>query len=80
MSPFPGNVVLLGRKHRADIKQNLLPDVFDLMDESWYDYKVKDGYIEFENGSRIVLFGLDALQGGGSSSERKQNNDWSLLT
>ncbi len=68
---FPGNVVLLGRKHRSDIKQNLLPDVFDLMDENWYDYRVKDGYIEFENGSRIVLFGLDALQGGGSSSRKK---------
>ena len=68
---FPGNAVLLGRKHRSDIKQTILDDLFDLMDASWYDYKIKDGFINFKNGSRIVLFGLDSLQSGGQKDIKK---------
>lgn len=68
---FPGNVVLLGRKHRSDIKQTILDDLFDIMDENWYEYRVKDGRINFFNGSRIVLFGLDSLQSGGQKDINK---------
>jgi len=61
---FPGNRVLLGRKTLSDIDRAVLPELFDLMPSSWYEHRVKDGLINFSNGSQIILFGLDAMQSG----------------
>lgn len=68
---FPGNRVLLGRKTLSDIDRAVLPDLFDLMPKSWYHHRVKDGLINFQNGSQIVLFGLDAMQSGGVADIKK---------
>jgi hypothetical protein len=61
---FPGNRVLLGRKTLSDIDRAVLPELFDLMPKKWYEHRVKDGLINFDNGSQIILFGLDAMQSG----------------
>ncbi len=68
---FPGNRILLGRKTISDIERAILPDLFELMPESWYEYRVKDGVINFKNGSQIILFGLDAMQSGGAADIKK---------
>jgi len=68
---FPNNTILLGRKHLADIELTILPDLFDLMHPKWYHHRVKDGIIRFFNGSKIVLFGLDALQEGSLADIKK---------
>lgn len=68
---FPGNRVLLGRKTLSDIDRAVLPDLFDLIPPSWYEHRVKDGVINFSNGSQIVLFGLDAMQSGGIQDIKK---------
>lgn len=61
---FPGNRILLGRKTLADIERVVLPDLFDIIPHGEYKHRVKDAVINFENGSQIILFGLDALQAG----------------
>ena len=68
---FPGNQVLLGKKHISGIESIILPDLFDLMPKKWYHYKVKQGIIEFFNGSKIIFFGLDSLQDGSMSDIKK---------
>lgn len=68
---FPGNRVLLGRKTLSDIDRAVLPELFDLMPPSWYEHRVKDGLINFTNGSQIILFGLDAMQSGGVADIKK---------
>lgn len=68
---FPGNRVLLGRHTLSDIDRAVLPELFDLMPKSWYDHKVKDGVINFTNGSQIVLFALSAMQSGGVADIKK---------
>lgn len=68
---FPNNRVLLGRKTMADIDRAILPDLFDLMPKKWYEHRVKDGLINFQNGSQIILFGLDAMQSGGVADIKK---------
>lgn len=68
---FPGNRILLGRKTLSDIDRAILPDLFDLMPPTWYEHRVKDGVINFTNGSQIVLFGLDAMQSGNVSDIKK---------
>jgi hypothetical protein len=68
---FPGNRILLGRKTLSDIDRAVLPDVFELMPSSWYEHRVKDGIINFSNGSQIILFGLDAMQSGGVADIKK---------
>lgn len=68
---FPNNRVLLGRKTISDIERASLPDLFELMPPSWYNYKVKEGTITFTNGSQIILFGLDAMQSGGVADIKK---------
>ena len=68
---FPGNVVLLGRKTMSDLTRATLPDLFNLIPSSWYEYRVKDGLINFNNGSQIILFGLDAMQSGGVADIKK---------
>lgn len=68
---FPGNRVLLGRKTLSDIDRAVLPDLFDLMPRHWYHHRVKDGLINFQNGSQIILFGLDAMQSGGVADIKK---------
>lgn len=68
---FPGNRILLGRKTLSDIDRAVLPDLFELMPGSWYEHRVKDGLININNGSQIVLFGLDAMQSGGVADIKK---------
>lgn len=68
---FPGNRVLLGRKTLSDIDRAVLPELFDIMPPSWYEHRVKDGLINFQNGSQIILFGLDAMQSGGVADIKK---------
>lgn len=61
---FPGNRILLGRKNISDIEKTTLQDLFKLLPSSWYEHRVKDGLINFNNGSQIIMFGLDAMQSG----------------
>lgn len=68
---FPGNRVLLGRKTLSDIDRAVLPELFDLIPEEWYEHRVKDGLINFHNGSQIILFGLDAMQSGNIADIKK---------
>lgn len=68
---FPKNRILLGRKTLSDLDKNTLPELFELMPASWYEHRVKDGLINFNNGSQIVLFGLDAMQSGGVADIKK---------
>ena len=68
---FPGNRILLGRKTLSDIDRAVLPDLFELLPTKWYEHRVKDGLINFTNGSQIVLFGLDAMQSGGVADIKK---------
>jgi len=68
---YPNNQVLLGKKHISGIETVILPDLFDLMLGKWYHHKVKQGIIEFFNGSKITLFGLDSLQDGSLSDIKK---------
>lgn len=68
---FPGNRVLLGRKTLSDIDRAVLPDLFDILPPSWYEHRVKDGLINFSNGSQIILFGLDAMQTGSVADIKK---------
>ncbi len=68
---FPKNRILLGRKTLSDIDRAILPDLFDLMPPSWYEHRVKDGIINFSNGSQIILFGLDAMQSGSMADIKK---------
>jgi len=68
---FPGNRVLLGRKTLSDIERACLPDLFELIPPTWYEYKVKEAVINFNNGSQILLFGLDAMQSGGVADIKK---------
>lgn len=68
---FPGNRVLLGRKTLSDVDRAVLPDLFLLVPPDWVEHRVKDGVINFNNGSQIVLFGLDAMQSGGIADIKK---------
>lgn len=68
---FPGNRVLMGRKTMSDIDRAVLPELFELMPPSWYEHRVKDGVINFTNGSQIILFGLDAMQSGSVADIKK---------
>lgn len=68
---FPGNRVLLGRKTLSDIDRAVLPELFQLIPAGWYEHRVKDGLINFNNGSQIILFGLDAMQSGGIQDIKK---------
>lgn len=68
---FPGNRVLLGRKTLSDIDRAVLPELFELIPPTWYEHRVKDGLINFSNGSQIILFGLDAMQSGGIADIKK---------
>src|SRR3990167_2279464 len=68
---FPENRVLLGRKTLSDIDRAVLPELFNLMPPTWYEHRVKDGLININNGSQIILFGLDAMQSGGMADIKK---------
>lgn len=68
---FPGNRVLMGRKTLSDIDRAVLPELFDLMPPTWYEHRVKDGLININNGSQIILFGLDAMQSGSVADIKK---------
>jgi hypothetical protein len=68
---FPDNTVLFGRKTLQDLVRANLKDFFNLAYGTGYKHKIKDGIIEFPNGSQIVLFGLDAMQSGDESEIKK---------
>ena len=68
---FPGNTVLLGRKTLADLTRATLPDLFNMIPVTWYEYRVKDGLINFNNGSQVILFELDAMQSGSIGDIKK---------
>jgi len=68
---FPGNRVLLGRKTLSDLDRATLPELFELLPPEWYTHRVKDGLINFTNGSQIILFGLDAMQSGSVGDIKK---------
>lgn len=68
---FPGNIILLGRKTLSDITRAILPDLFNIIPAAWYEHRVKDGVINFKNGSQIILFGLDAMQSGSIGDIKK---------
>ena len=68
---FPNNQVLLGKRYISAVEGSLWPDLEALMMKKWYHRRVKDGIIEFFNGSRILFFGLDALQDGDISDIKK---------
>jgi len=68
---FPGNRLLLGRKHISDLERATLPELFELMPTKWYKHRVKDNVIRFANGSEIIMFGLDALQSGSQQDIKK---------
>lgn len=68
---FKGIVVLLGRKNISDIEKTTLQDLFRLIPPNEYEYRVKDGKINFKNGSQIILMGLDAMQSGNVAEMKK---------
>jgi len=68
---FPGNRILVGRKTLADIERAWLPDFLELVPMGEYEHRVKDAVLNFNNGSQIILFGLDALQAGDMGDIKK---------
>lgn len=68
---FPGNRILLGRKSRVDVESATLPDLFDIFPEGSYVYRPGPGKVEFANGSEILIYGLDVMQGGTSQDIKK---------
>jgi len=68
---WPKNRILLGRKTMSDIDRAVLPEFFGLIPSNWYEHRIRDGLINFPNGSQIVLFGLDAMQSGGVADIKK---------
>ena len=69
---FPGNGILLGRKTRADLEATTLPTLFTIFPEGTYRYKVGPGVIEFTNGSKIFVKGLDTDGGGDDTKKASQ--------
>lgn len=68
---FVGIKILLGRKNISDIEKTTLQDLFRIMPPHEYEYRVKDGIINFKNGSQIILFGLDSMQSGSAADVKK---------
>ncbi len=68
---FPGIRCLLGRKNLSDIDKTTLQDFFRIVPPFDYEHRVKDGIINFKNGSQIVLLGLDAMQSGNLADVKK---------
>lgn len=68
---FPKNTVLFGRKAISDITKANKQDFSDLLEGINYRERIKDGIIEFSNGSKIIIFGLDAMQSGTEGDIKK---------
>lgn len=68
---FKNNLILLGRKTRQDVERTTLQDFINICPQNLYKHKVGAGMIEFVNGSKILLFGLDALQSGAGQDIKK---------
>lgn len=68
---FPGIRILLGRKNLSDIEKTTLQDFFKIVPAREFEYRLKDGIINFRNGSQIVLMGLDAMQSGNIGDMKK---------
>lgn len=76
---FPKNKILLGRKHISTLQKNTLPELLDLMPTPWYEHHVKANTIDLFNGSQILMFGLDAMQGGSQKDIKKANQELKSL-
>lgn len=61
---FPNSHTLLGRRTRADVEKNILPDLWSFIPPKMVRYKVREGIIEFPNNSKIFIYGLDTLASG----------------
>lgn len=72
---FPDNRILLGRKTRKLVETALLEDVFDVFPDGIYEYHKGPGQIEFGNGSKILLWGLEASQASTGSNMKKAEQD-----
>ena len=48
---FPGIRVLLGRKNLSDIEKTTLSDFKKIVPFNEYEHRIKDGLINFKNGS-----------------------------
>jgi len=68
---FKGIRILLGRKTITDLEKTTLNDFFKIIPAHEYEHRVKDGLINFKNGSQIILMGLDAMQSGGIGDIKK---------
>lgn len=68
---FPGNEGLLGRKTATEVEVITLPQLEEICDPRLYEYHAKQMIIEFVNGSKIYLRGLDVLQGEGNNERKK---------
>jgi len=68
---FRGIRILLGRKNISDIEKTTLQDLFKLIPPGEFEYRIKDGLLNFKNGSQIILMGLDAMQSGNIGDMKK---------
>lgn len=72
---FPDNRILVGRKTRKLVETALLEDLFDVFPDGIYEYNKGPGNIEFGNGSKILLWGLEASQASHGSNMKKAEQD-----
>lgn len=72
---FPMNHVLFGRRTISLVEKNMLPDFFSIFPREWYKYDKRNHIITFFNGSKITLFGLEALQSGTNADIKKAEQD-----
>jgi len=70
---FPQSEFLLGRRYMADLEKTVLPILWELIPPKWHRHKVREQTVEFFNGSKIIFFGLDALQSGSQQDIKKAN-------
>lgn len=68
---FKGITILLGRKTMSDLDRTTLKDFFKIIPPSEYEHRVKDGVINFKNGSSIVMLGLDSMVSGQETDTKK---------
>lgn len=68
---FDENEGLIGRKTSTEVEVVTLSQLEEICDPSLYKYHPKQGIIQFANGSKIYLRGLDVLQGPGEQDTKK---------
>jgi len=72
---FPGTRILVGRKTKMNAWSTFMKDFVDICPPGLYEAKVGDGVLKFSNGTEVVFFGLDALQGGSGDDMKKAVQD-----